>query len=104
MDFSFAQSDRSKRRLEKREEAMHDAKALLTSLGILFGQPDPYQLQFDAYSFWPGTKTLYREGDESSSKIQSLDELTTLIQSLKRLLRPQTDETTTGSPTVVHMR
>jgi hypothetical protein len=104
MDYSFEHSDRSKRRREKHKVAMHDAKALLESLGVRFNQPDPYQLQFGAYSFWPGTKRLYREDDESSSKIQGLDELTTLIRSFKRPLKSQTNETTTEmNSTIVHL-
>jgi hypothetical protein len=39
MDYSFEHSDRSKRRREKREEAMRDAIALLTLLQVRFSQP-----------------------------------------------------------------
>jgi hypothetical protein len=81
---------------------MHDAKALLESLGVRFSQPDPYQLQFGAYSYWPGTKRLYREDDESSSKLQSLDDLAKLIQPFKRRAKPQIIETPVGNATVVH--
>jgi hypothetical protein len=88
MDFSFAQSDRSKRRLEKHEEDMRAAKALLESLGVRFSQPDRYTLKFCGYSYWPGTKRLHRQDDASSSKLQGLDELTKLIQSFKRPLKP----------------
>ena len=84
MDFSFAHSDRSKRRLEKHDEAMRDTIALLTSLGVRFSQPDRYTLKFCGYSYWPGTKRLHRQDDESSSKLQGLDELDRLIRSLTR--------------------
>lgn len=104
MDYSFAESDRSKRRREKLQEAMRDATALLNSLGIRFSQPDPYTLQFGAYSFWPGTKRLYREDDESSSKLQGLDELAKLIQSFKRPLNTSTNQATTEmNSTIVHL-
>ena len=103
MDYSFEHSDRSKRRREKHKVAMHDAKALLESLGVRFSQPDPYQLQFVAYSFWPGTKRLYHEGDERSSPKQGLDEIAKLIQSFKRRTKSQTIETTAGSATVVQL-
>jgi hypothetical protein len=87
MDFSFAHSDRSKRRLEKHEEAMRDTIALLNSLGVRFNQPDRYTLKFCGYSYWPGTKRLHRQDDASSSKLQGLDELANLIQSFKRPLK-----------------
>ena len=104
MDYSFAQSDRSKNRLKNREEAMRDAKAMLTSLGVRFSQPDLHMLQFDDYSYWPGTKRLYREDDESSSKLQGLDELDELIQSFKRPSKRQANETTTEmNSTILHL-
>jgi hypothetical protein len=104
MDYSFAQSDRSKRRLEKHQEAMRDTIALLNSLGIRFSQPDRYTLQFCGYSYWPGTKRFYRDEDESSSKLQSLDELAKLIQPFKRLSKRPTSETTTEmNSTIIHL-
>jgi len=104
MDYSFEHSDRSKRRREKHKVAMHDAKAVLESLGVRFSQPDPYQLQFGAYSYWPGTKRLYREDDESSSKLQGLDELARLIQSFKRPSKRQANETTPEmNSSIVHL-
>jgi hypothetical protein len=103
MDFTLAQSDRSKRRLEKQQAAMRDAIDLLTSLQVRFSQPDPYQLQFGDFSYWPGTKRLYHEGDERSSPKQGLDEIAKLIQSFKRRTKSQAIETTAGSATVVQL-
>jgi hypothetical protein len=85
MNCSFEYSDKSKKRLEAREEAMREAKAILTSLGVRFSQPDPHQLQFGEYSYWPGRKRLYRQNDESSSKLKAMEELTELIQSSELL-------------------
>ncbi len=85
MNYGFENSDKSKKRLERREEAMREAKVILTSLGVRFSQPDPHQLQFGEYSYWPGRKRLYRQNDESSSKLKALEELAELIQSSKLL-------------------
>jgi hypothetical protein len=104
MDYSFAKSDRLTIRRKKREEAMRDAQALLKSLGVRFSQPDPHMLRFGDYSYWPGTKRLYKEDDESSSKLQGLDELAKIIQSFRRPSKHQTSETTPKrNSTIVHL-
>lgn len=74
---------------------MGEAIALLRAERVPFRQPDKWTLKFGAWNYWPATRRLYRDGDETSLRNQGLPEIKSLIDSLRPAVRPQT---TTRSP------
>jgi hypothetical protein len=83
-----SKSNRSKRRRERNEAAIREAAHLLKSKSVSFDTPDAYTLQFNLryhfYSYWPGTQTLFRDGDDQSIPKQGLDEISQLVDRSKR--------------------
>jgi hypothetical protein len=65
------------------QKAMAEAIALLKSENIYFSQPDAWTLQFGHFSYWPGTRKLYRDRAECSLRNQGPTEIKALLKLIK---------------------